>query len=82
MNPRDPYADSSGVLINRLGITDPDVLADQLRHAVHPAADLAEGTLASTQGRRSELSAAEHFRAMREHRTSTSSAPYEGSSTT
>lgn len=60
----------------------PDYLADQLRHAVHPAADLAEGNLASTQGRRSELSAAEHFRAMREHRASGNPAPYEGPSST
>ena len=157
MNPSDPYADTSGVLRNRLGLTDPDALAqiaarppsttdrdaatdtiaahwseltlvhpfrdgnsrsqrvffdqmfrhagwaldwanvdaaaahaarhvsvynrpdylaNQLLHAVHPAADLAGGNLAATQGNRSELSAAGYVRAMREHRASGNPAPY------
>lgn len=54
----------------------PDYLANQLLHAVHPAADLAGGNLAATQGNRSELSAAEYVRAMREHRASGNPAPY------
>ena len=54
----------------------PDYLANQLLHAVHPAADLTGGNLAATQGNRSELSAAEYVRAMREHRASGNPAPY------
>lgn len=56
----------------------PDYLADQLRHAVHPAGELPDGHLSATQGLRSELSAAEHFRAMREHCASGATAPYRG----
>lgn len=55
-----------------------DYLADQLRHAAHPAAELRDGHLSATQGVRSEFSAAEHFRAMREHRASGTTAPYRG----
>lgn len=54
----------------------PDYLADQLRHAVHPVAEIPDGTLSATQGTRSSLSAAEHFRAMREHRAAGITAPY------
>ena len=56
----------------------PDYLADQLKHAVHPAGELADGHLSARQGVRSELTAAEHFRAMREHRASGATAPYRG----
>lgn len=48
----------------------PDYLADQLRHAVHPAADLADGHLVATQVVRATRDAAEHFRAMRVHHKS------------
>lgn len=54
----------------------PDYLADQLRHAVHPVAEVPDGRLAAPQGCRSTVSAAEHFRAMKEHRNSGTSAPY------
>lgn len=54
----------------------PDYLADQLRHAVHPAAELAEGNLSTTQGARSSLEASEHFRGMREHRAARITTPY------
>lgn len=54
----------------------PDYLADQLRHAVHPAAELADGRLAATLGTRSLLLASEHFRAMREHHKAGSTTPY------
>lgn len=54
----------------------PDYLADQLRHAVYAVAEVPDGTLSATQGGRSTISAAEHFRAMREHRASGTSAPY------
>lgn len=54
----------------------PDYLADQLRHAVHPAAELAERNLSTTQGSRSSLEAAEHFQAMREHRAAGITTPY------
>ncbi|MBB1032607.1 cell filamentation protein Fic [Dietzia sp. SLG310A2-38A2] len=54
----------------------PDYLADQLRHAVRPAAELADGRLATTLGNRSLLLASEHFRAMREHLKAGSTTPY------
>lgn len=54
----------------------PDYLADQLRHAVHPAGDVPDGRLSSTQGARSGLAAAEHFQAMREHRAAGTAVPY------
>lgn len=54
----------------------PDFLADQLRHAVHPAAELAEGRMATTLGNRSLLDSSEHFRAMREHHKTCDSTPY------
>ncbi|MBB1046757.1 Fic family protein [Dietzia cercidiphylli] len=54
----------------------PDYLADQLRHAVHPAADFADGHLVATQGVRPARDAAEHFRAMREHHRSGATTPY------
>lgn len=44
-----------------------DYLADQLRHAIHPAAELADGRLATTLGNRSLLTSAKYFHAMREH---------------
>ena len=53
-----------------------DYLADQLRHAVYPVGDLPDGHLSATQGDRPALSAAEHFRAMREHRASGQTATY------
>lgn len=56
--------------------TTSDYLADQLRHAVYAVAEVPDGTLSATQGGRSTISAAEHFRAMREHRASGTSAPY------
>lgn len=54
----------------------PDYLADQLRDAVYPAAELADGHLSATQGRRSTLDATEHFRAMCEHHKASARTPY------
>ena len=53
-----------------------DYLADQLRHAVHPAAELADGHLATAQGIRSARDAGEHFRAMGEHHAAGIVTPY------
>lgn len=54
----------------------PDYLAGQLRHAVHPAAELADGRLSGTLGSCSVIDAVEHFHAMRAHRASGSTEPY------
>jgi cell filamentation protein len=54
----------------------PDYLADQLRHAVHPATELAEGRLATTLGNRSLLDSSAHFRAMRDHHRAAVMMPY------
>ncbi|MEW1936691.1 Fic family protein [Dietzia maris] len=54
----------------------PDYLADQLRHAVHPATELAEGRLATTLGNRSLLDSSAHFHAMREHHRAAIITPY------
>lgn len=54
----------------------PDYLADQLRHAVYSSGELPDGHLPTTQEARSELTATEHFRAMREHRASGATTPY------
>ncbi|MDV8002195.1 Fic/DOC family protein [Rhodococcus sp. IEGM 1408] len=54
----------------------PDYLADQLRHAVYPIAELADGGLSATQGIRSAHDAGEHFRAMREHHAAGIVTPY------
>lgn len=54
----------------------PDYLADQLRHAVYPAAQLPGGTLSRTQGARSDLDATDHFHAMRAHRASGAMSAY------
>ena len=56
----------------------PDYLADQLRHAVHPAAELATDRLSASQGDCSVDAAADHFRAMREHHLSGTTEPYRG----
>lgn len=56
----------------------PDYLADQLRHAIHPAAELPTDRLSASQGACSVDAAADHFRAMREHHLSGTTEPYRG----
>ena len=54
----------------------PDYLADLLRHAVHPAGDMADGHLSATLGSLSVVDAVEHFHAMRAHRAAGITDPY------